>query len=272
IESDEDTYDIMRPVSWQGIAIKMVFAAMAGRTTFYLVHTPKSEPNMLHILIFKVLLKNYKIRRVLSRAIRFSYGRSLNRRRSSIGNERPITRSNRCMIRSTLFLRIMKLTGRKRNSTAWTVWDRSIVVCGCDGYRQMSVVHIERGETTEQGKPSVLHISHAAVATVRAGKEGCLDSFDDDDSSYDFVTEGVSPKSDSAPDDQIQLVADKLGRENGVVVVNGSVEVRDDEPIVENGSVVVVENENGHAGEIMGEEVVKSIVQVVKVQKKAEKM
>ncbi|GKA69254.1 hypothetical protein Tco_0775318 [Tanacetum coccineum] len=62
-----------------------------------------------------------------------------------------------------------------------------------------------------------------------------------------------------------KLVADKLGWENGVVVVNGFVEVRDDELIVENGYVVVVvvENENGHVGEITGEEVVKSIVQVV---------
>ncbi|GJY42478.1 hypothetical protein Tco_0429748 [Tanacetum coccineum] len=82
--------------------------------------------------------------------------------------------------------------------------------------------------------------------------------FDDDDSSYIFVTKCVSPKSN----DQIQLVADKLGRENDVV--DRSVEVRDDEPIVKNGSVVV-ENSNGHIGEIMGEEVVKSIVQVVKV-------
>nr|GEY88417.1 CBS domain-containing protein CBSCBSPB1-like [Tanacetum cinerariifolium] len=39
-------------------------------------------------------------------------------------------------------------------------------------------------------------------------------------------------------------------------------EVRDDELIVKNGSVVV-ENENGHVEEITGEEVVKSIVQVV---------
>nr|GFC76368.1 hypothetical protein CTI12_AA466230 [Tanacetum cinerariifolium] len=39
--------------------------------------------------------------------------------------------------------------------------------------------------------------------------------------------------------------------------------VRDDELIVKNGSVVVVENENGHVEEITGEEVVKSIVQVV---------
>ncbi|GKA93549.1 hypothetical protein Tco_0815535 [Tanacetum coccineum] len=60
-----------------------------------------------------------------------------------------------------------------------------------------------------------------------------------------------------------KLVADKLGWENGVVVVNGFVEVRDDELIIENGYVVVVENENGHVGEITGEEVVKSIVQVV---------
>nr|GEW33892.1 hypothetical protein [Tanacetum cinerariifolium]GEZ60744.1 hypothetical protein [Tanacetum cinerariifolium] len=59
-----------------------------------------------------------------------------------------------------------------------------------------------------------------------------------------------------------KLVADKLGREYGGVIVNGSVEVRDDEPIVENG-FVVVENKNGHVGEITGAEVVKSIVQVV---------
>ncbi|GJS16010.1 hypothetical protein Tco_0410482 [Tanacetum coccineum] len=107
-----------------------------------------------------------------------------------------------------------------------------------------------------------IHHDSQSSSSSTVSKEGCLDSFDGDDSSYVFVTEGVSPKSDSAPDDQIQLVTDKLGRENGIVVVNGSVDVRDDEPIVENGSVVV-ENENGHVGEITGEEVVKSIVQVV---------
>ncbi|PWA43717.1 hypothetical protein CTI12_AA466230 [Artemisia annua] len=95
-----------------------------------------------------------------------------------------------------------------------------------------------------------------------------------DDGDYVFVSDTVivSPKSDSA--DEIQLVEeeeddDKLGRDNGVVVGNGSVEVKDgvrDEAIVENGSVVESGSEsvseNGHVGEITGEEVVKSIDQV----------
>ncbi|GJY53181.1 hypothetical protein Tco_0444845 [Tanacetum coccineum] len=95
---------------------------------------------------------------------------------------------------------------------------------------------------------------NVGALTHSNANNGNVDRKDDgDDSSYVFVTDAVSPKSD----DEIHLVEsvdDKLGRENGVVV-NGSVEVRD-EAIVENESV---ETENSLVGEITGGEVVKSI-------------